>query len=412
MSGVWAGIAVMVGLLLPASAGAATIAVDGDVLRYSGDEGADSLILGRVENGELLMSTEATAGSGCREREYGENGSNELGNRACSLAGVTRMDVITGAGSDEFDEMGGFDAIPVPMHIDTGSEGDRVSFASIYDDEIDLGDGGDSYVDAPGNDHVDAGPGPDNVYGGDFSTGDDTIVGGDGDDNLDGRLGDDSIDAGPGNDILQPGEGDDVMDGGDGDDYVAGDPSNAGQYCGETGNDVLRGGAGADLICAGQGSHTIDGGPGPDSISSLDGAPDADVACGDGTDVVWADAFDPVALDCERQGQDDAVHLNGRVLNVPLPCASRCNGELTLFAAPDAPTPVPGRVPSRKRTKVEGKALAQRRFKRGKGKVKVRLARRPARRLRKLGATTLEARTELSFGGGPYVVRRTFPISR
>jgi Ca2+-binding RTX toxin-like protein len=310
----------------------------------------------------------------------------------------------------------GFDQLPVPMRVDMGSEGDRISFASIYDDVIVLGDGGDTYIDAPGNDHVDAGPGPDSVYGGEFSTGDDTILGGDGDDNLDGRLGNDTIDAGPGNDILQPGEGDDTIDGGAGDDYVAGDPQSSGQFCGETGNDTLRGGGGADLICAGQGSHTIDGGPGADAISSLDGAPDALVECGAATDVVWADVFDPVAIDCERQGQDQAVRLSkARVLRVPSPCSTNCDGELALFAAPGAPDPEPGAFPSRERTKVAGKALARQAFERRTGKgapVKVRLSKRSARRLRRSRAKMIESRATLNFGGLPYVVRRTFPVRR
>jgi hypothetical protein len=46
------------------------------------------------------------------------------------------------------------------------------------------------------------------------------------------------------------------------------------------------------------------------------------------------------------------------------------------------------------------------------GKVKVRLAKRPARRLRKLGSTTFETRTTVKVGGLRYVVRRTFPVRR
>ena len=85
-----------------------------------------------------------------------------------------------------------------------------------------------------------------------------------------GGPGADGLTAGPAGDEVSGGEGDDVLAGGDGD-------------------DVIEGGLGAD---------TLDGGPGTDEMRSRDGLSDM-VACGPGTDTVYADTVDEVDADCE-----------------------------------------------------------------------------------------------------------------
>jgi hypothetical protein len=89
---------------------------------------------------------------------------------------------------------------------------------------------------------------------------------------------DDTVIGGDGNDVIDGGGGNDVLRGGPGNDSLTGDD----QLAGEAGDDTLEGGAGVDAF---------DGGAGNDTIASNDGIAEA-IACGDGLDVVGADALD------------------------------------------------------------------------------------------------------------------------
>lgn len=106
------------------------------------------------------------------------------------------------------------------------------------------------------------------VYAG---AGDDRIFSRGGHDRIEGAYGRDRVDAGPGNDVV-------LTHGND---------------------DVIVGGPGTDGLTPGDGEDRIDGGRGRDWITvSGDGRVDR-VQCGPGRDVVYADAVDRVARDCE-----------------------------------------------------------------------------------------------------------------
>jgi hypothetical protein len=65
---------------------------------------------------------------------------------------------------------------------------------------------------------------------------------------------------------------------------------------------LLDGGSGSDVVFTHVGDATVDAGSGNDLVEVRGGsetAPDA-VTCGSGKDVVWADADDSVAGDCEK----------------------------------------------------------------------------------------------------------------
>ena len=87
-----------------------------------------------------------------------------------------------------------------------------------------------------------------------------------------GNGGPDTLTSGPGADCLYGGEDLDTLAGGEG-------------------SDLLHGGSGEDTMRAGRGDDLID--------ARGDGAAD-EIACGAGADIVYADASDEVADDCER----------------------------------------------------------------------------------------------------------------
>ena len=93
---------------------------------------------------------------------------------------------------------------------------------------------------------------------------------------------------GPGNDRLVGTGGQDRLTGRGGNDTLIG-RGGRDLLAGDRGNDVLRGGGGVDVLL---------GGGGRDRIDSRDRAADQ-VSCGNGQDVVYADAKDAVAGDCE-----------------------------------------------------------------------------------------------------------------
>jgi hypothetical protein len=329
----------------------------------------------------------------------------------CTREGVQRLEFVGGEGNDAYFSGSTLD-VDIPVHADMGDGNDWVDMGSTGNDFITLGPGNDHYVDAGGDDYVDAGPGNDDVSGGDFSTGNDVVLGGEGDDNLDGLVGDDFLDGGPGNDLLQPGEGNDTLLGGDGDDVIGGV---AGGCFEDPGDDTMRGGAGNDQLCGGPGADTLDGGDGDDSLNSVDGHADGPTACGAGTDAVWSDRVDSVDPDCELRDDGRAVTLPApNIVPVAIPCAAgTCKGTVAIFATPKAPAPSAAAAPPLTPPKAAGKALAQAKFKlkqHASRTVKLRLTKAATNRLRKLGATTVEARTTFTKGGKRYSVRQTFRV--
>jgi len=104
---------------------------------------------------------------------------------------------------------------------------------------------------------------------------------------------------GGGRDELTGGAGRDVVDGGDGADRVEGG-GGADAVGGGAGDDSVSGGAGDDLLQGGAGVDTVEGGDGDDELRVRDGSADR-VSCGAGTDRAVADRSDPAgpAQGCE-----------------------------------------------------------------------------------------------------------------
>jgi RTX calcium-binding nonapeptide repeat (4 copies) len=360
-----------------------------------------------VENGEQAFSVAdgTTLGSGCHRRPPDDTSdAARFSNTLCSLSGVSRIEFVGGDGRDVF-TAGNNQVTDLPVFADMGPGDDKFEFGSTGTDYVSMGPGNDFYLDGIGNDYVDLGPGDDVVptaIG--IGNGDDTILGGDGNDNIDGNEGNDTISGGPGDDIFQPGPGNDELDGGPGNDDIG---------CDDPGNDTINAGPGDDRVCGGPGMDTINAGDGNDSVSSLDGQLDGLVSCGAGTDVIWADPFDPVGLDCEQQGAPQVVVVASPVLPVALPCNAACSGTTAVYATPKAPTPAPGVIPPKDKPVAVGTALAKAKFKHGKHATRIlrlKLTKSSAKRLRRLGKTTVEARTVFTQGGKRYSIRHTFGV--
>jgi Ca2+-binding RTX toxin-like protein len=173
------------------------------------------------------------------------------------------------------------------------------------------------------------------VYGG---TGDDTLrTSVENDSTATGGSGDDDIAGGPsamadnfqgndGADLLVPAGASrfNVALGGNGDDrLIAADRAGGGELRGGNGNDLLAaeagstfsgvadGGTGNDIIIAPAGTMTVTAGSGHDAIDAADGNAGDTVDCGSGFDVVWADADDTVAANCEHRIAGPAPALPG-----------------------------------------------------------------------------------------------------
>jgi hypothetical protein len=405
-------------LALPAAASASTtLSVENGAIRYVGDDGPNEFFVQDLENDEQAFSVadDTVLGPGCRQRPpdtSGQGGRPPAGNVLCSRAGVDRIEFVGGGARDLF-SAGNIEETDLPIHADMGSGGDQFEFGGTGVDDIQGGDGNDVILDGVGDDHIDGGPGDDTVAG-NFDGGNDTIDGGTGDDNLSGWDGNDIVRGGPGNDLLQPSDGNDLLDGGPGDDEIA--AAGAGASClPDAGNDIMRGGPGDDKLCGGPGIDTLDGGDGNDALNAVDGTPDDPLTCGSGSDAVWSDPADPVALDCEQRDDGRAVTLPApRVLPVALPCGiGACNGTLAVFATPKAPGASAAAPPPLAPPKASGKALVRAKFElraRARRTLRLKLGKAAAKRLRKLGATTVEARTTFTQAGRHYSIRRTFRI--
>jgi Ca2+-binding RTX toxin-like protein len=400
---------------------AATLSVENGAIRYVGDEGPNQLEVYPVEDGEqAIYAAGVTLGPGCRERPRRDDDQGLPRNVLCTRAGVDRFEFTGGGGDDVF--TGTLYSLAIPVHADMGDGADRFEFGSMVGDVVTTGDGADRVLDGLGDDNMDFGPGDDVMSSGGFSGGNDTIMGGDGDDIIDGEAGDDTLFGGAGNDVFQPSEGDDQLDGGEGDDELGGGSlggSGAPVVCSaDPDDDTMLGGPGDDTLCGGPGSDTLSGGPGDDALNAVDQATDRALMCGAGADAVWSDPADPpVALDCEVRDDGRAVALPApNVLPVTVPCASgACTGTIAVFVTPDAPRASAGAPPPLRPAKAAGKALARVKFKLRAGArrtLKVKLSKADAKRLKRLGVTTVQARASFTQHGKRYSVIRTFGVRR
>jgi hypothetical protein len=278
--------AALISIALPAAAHAASLAVEGDVLRVRalpGEWNALTIVPGDPLSapGTLRIvdaGAPSQAGSGCSATADGAI--------TCATSGVVRLELDLGDQSDTLDAQtalvvhalggDGDDAVTVwPAGPIAASAGSAVT--------LDGGTGNDTLtVNAPDPLWAPASL----LTGGD---GNDTLTSSAAADVLDGNLGDDQLSAGGGNDSLTGADGSDFLDGGDGDDRGVGGP----------GDDVLAGGSGVDLLLGELGADSADGGPGADSIEVRDRKTDS-AWCGPGRDHVRAEVLDSLDLACER----------------------------------------------------------------------------------------------------------------
>jgi Ca2+-binding RTX toxin-like protein len=240
---------------------------------------------------------------------------------------------------------------PVPMTLTDATapltagagcvSGPPIVCAGAVNLQVSLGDRADKthLNNGVGDTIIDGGPGNDTIAGG--SVGRVTVTGDDGADAItvsantlgtgDGGAGPDTILGTSSSNNLSGGGGADLLtnrgsrfsdgtlDGGDGADRIVG--NGRAWLTGGAGADILvtqgdgenvDGGAAADRITSVNGGSTITAGAGNDQINAADGSGSPDtISCGPGHDVVWADAGDTVAADCEVRLSGPAPALPG-----------------------------------------------------------------------------------------------------
>jgi Ca2+-binding RTX toxin-like protein len=250
---------------------------------FSGDDGADLLI----------------AGPGADNLHGGDGFDTATYAARTSTVSVT-LDETANDGA-----VGEGDNVRADVERVAGGSGDDTFIGDIGPNWFVGNGGGDTLVGGYGNDTLDGGAGTNTLEGG---YGNDLFVSGPGADDVIGGFGFDrvsyasrttgvvvTIGSGGANDGA-PGEGDNVRgdveeaDGGAGGDTLTGNGGNN-TLLGNGGNDTINGLGGGDILSGGAGS---------DSITSKDSPAVKDsVACGTSADVVAADVFDSVAVDCE-----------------------------------------------------------------------------------------------------------------
>ncbi len=283
--------ALVLGLALPATAGAATVTVS---------QGTPSEVTFQAAPGEA------------NDVGVGDYFDPERGR------GLTVSDAGAALTADPVCITGPPVACPLgPIFVHLGDRGDRASVISHFGNVSVWGDDGDDDILASGmftaasggagNDHVSVN-----------SNGDAAAYGGSGSDELEaastfiarayGESGSDLIVHGiSAQAILDGGSGSDAIiglpralsiveaHGGTGADLLAIQPTGG---SGRIANWTLTGDDGDDLIAGGPGADTIGGGRGRDLIYAAGGGADT-ITCGTGYDVVRADTDDTIAADCE-----------------------------------------------------------------------------------------------------------------
>jgi hypothetical protein len=263
---------------LPASANAATVAVDGAVLRVTGTAGSERIVIDQLNGGTIIVANlglddALDAGAGCIKYPLSSHAQ-------CDPAGVERAVVELGDGDDEY--LSGRFALPT--RVDGGAGDD-----TLYDN-----DGVEEFYGGEGDDLLFMDIGPDG--------GADVLWGGPGYDRAsygqsrgDGRglrlsiddVADDGV-AGEGDNIHTDIE---ALNGGDGDDVLIGTPGDN-ELDGRTGDDKLYGLGGDDLLLGGN------------EINA--GGADTDLlAGGDGFDIVdYSEHWDPVVVSLDGVAND------------------------------------------------------------------------------------------------------------
>jgi Ca2+-binding RTX toxin-like protein len=326
---------VFLALLLPASAGAATVTVSGSELRYDAVAGEVNVVtVDRIAESYRVVDRSAglSSGPGC----VSAGPSTVL----CTTTNVETAVLRLGDGADTATVALTINDVPtIGSSIDGGPGNDQLT-SGWYDGQLTGGDGDDVLIGNEGHDTLDGGTGADTLRGGpgkdrvDYSARDQRVsvtldsaaddgadgerdlvaedieevfggsgpdvirdarvqIGGAGDDRLTGGEsvrggdGDDALIAGSGHDpedpfawgyaILEGGPGDDVLTGGANGDELCGDVWNAFFHahgypaCQGSGADRLDGGGGDDLLVGGGGTDAFAGGAGRDRISYNDG---------------------------------------------------------------------------------------------------------------------------------------------
>lgn len=407
--------AVVAALAAPSVADAAsTVGIQGDRIVYAGDEGDNRLYIeGAREGFQAFVEQGLTPGPGCQPK----SGSSAI---ECPLAGINLFTASTGSGNDTIMPWSAVE-LKLPATTEMGSGNDWYDLGGTGFDTVDTGEGDDKVIDGAGDAVINTGPGDDVVWGLEghpLYENTERIDGGEGNDNLDGKDGDDIVSGGPGDDYVQPSSGNDMADGGDGNDFMGLVTFGAPSCTSDAGDDTIRGGAGADTICGSSGFDDMDGGEGDDLINSLDQLPDRAVACGSGKDTLWADASDPVALDCDEQAQAELVSVSKKgSISVPIACPlGGCAGKITIALAPKATKPQPDLVPlSRPFSSAKKDRLGRFDFKVRKKvhSIKVTLPKTSMRRIKRSGETLVEARAAGKVAGQEQLdLRKAFPARR
>jgi hypothetical protein len=281
-------------LLTPASASAATLTKSGSTLTYT------------AAAGRTNAPTFTAPGAASTIRVARAGGDDDpLTNSGCTPAGgdyectgIARIVIDTGDGDDSVTAL----TVTQPITVDGGAGADQLR----------TGSGADRLTGGADDDVLDAGPGNDTL---DAGAGDDLLDGGTGADVLSGGADIDralytATAATPAPSVSLDGVTNDGVPG-EGDNFAA-DIEDV-DIDGISANATLVGSAAANVLTTADGNDTVNGGPGNDTIDSAGGNDVIDVrdafadrvTCGAGTDVVSADTLDVVSASCETIDRAD-----------------------------------------------------------------------------------------------------------
>jgi hypothetical protein len=342
-------------LSVPAVAGASSAVsyAPGTGLQVTGDDSADTVIVGiSGNNGQdpnnatpplvyIVYGSPVVVGAGCTTGTAKPSGlgGQEVSGAKCTLpnppaAGDANITVNAGAG-DDFVGLSNFTlaGVPTVATSDLGS-GNDTGIGANTNDVMRGGDGNDSLKGWDGDDRLEGGAGNDTFSPG---AGANAVLGDAGDDQLvptappqGVTTGADDYSGGPGSDLVsyseriapvsvlvsgadgQAGENDNIrgdverLVGGGADDTLELSPAAdnvAGSIAGGPGNDTLTAATKAPVTMSGDaGTDVVKGGIGPNQVNMRDGVPER-ISCGAAIDALDADLKDPLPADCEKVTQ-------------------------------------------------------------------------------------------------------------